>query len=269
MLPKLFRTNTRTLRYLILPVLALTLTHLVSYRKLPFEAGYQFPWMIFSAVLLICAVCCEANFICYSQLKKRFTIHSFSRKDIFRQLIVSGILTGVVFGFLVYSINYFVFDSITPITRFLSALLMAELIILLETLYFITRDLYLHHQVQTTATKAPPVWKITSGRTTQMIDENDIAYLYSQSGMVYLVCQSGRKLLTQFNSLNEVKERYPMDSFFQINRQYLIKLSAVDTVMKEVNQKLRVKLSPTAPEIPEAAMISRYRSVDFKKWMAQ
>lgn len=72
MLPSLYKTNTRLLRYTLLPVLALILTHLVSYKKLPFEEGYQFPMVTFGFVLLICSICCETNFVCYQVLKKRF-----------------------------------------------------------------------------------------------------------------------------------------------------------------------------------------------------
>lgn len=268
MLTKLYQTNTRLLRYLILPFLAMLLTHLVAYKKLPFDPEYQFPLLTFSFVLLICAICCEANFICYRAMKEKFSKHEFNNRSITIQLTISGALTAVVFGFLIYSINYFVFGIVTPLTRFLSSLLIAELIILLETLYFITRDLYLS-KASSESRSTDLVWKIVTGRKTQLIDESDIAYLYSQSGIVYLITNEGRKILTQFNSLNEVKKTYNLGSFFQINRQYLIKLHAIDTVMKEVNQKLQIKLSPTAPEIPEAAMISRYRSVDFKKWIAQ
>lgn len=268
MLSKLYHTNTRLLRYMILPILAMILTHLVAYKKLPFDSDYQFPALTFSFVLLICAICCEANFICYNALRKRRSNQVINGNTILKQLLVSGLLTAAVFGLLIYNINYFVFGVVTPVTRFLSSLFIAELIILLETLYFITRDLYLaKSEIQTE--DSSEVWQISSGRKTSLINEDDIAYLYSQAGMVYLITHDGRKVLTQFTSLNEVKDNYNLDSFFQVNRQYLVKLQAIDTVMKEVNQKLRVKLSPPAPEIPEAAMISRYRSVDFKKWMAQ
>lgn len=268
MLSKLHHTNTRLLRYMILPVLAMILTHLVAYKKLPFDPEYQFPLLTFSFVLLICAICCEANFICYGAMRKKYLKQNFDSYSITSQLLISGILTAIVFGLLIYSINYFVFGVVTPVTRFLSSLFIAELIILLETLYFITRDLYLSKSsIELASTKA--TWQIVNGRKTQLIEETDIAYLYSQSGMVYLVTNEGRKILTQFNSFNEVKNTYSLKSFFQINRQYLIKLHAIDTVMKEVNQKLQIKLSPSAPEIPTAAMISRYRSVDFKKWMTQ
>ncbi|WP_422360355.1 LytTR family DNA-binding domain-containing protein [Reichenbachiella sp.] len=268
MLAKLYHTNTRLLRYMILPVLAMILTHLVAYKKLPFDPEYQFPLLTFSFVLLICAICCEANFICYGEMRKKYSKQDFNSRSITTQLLISGALTAIVFGLLIYSINYFVFGVVTPLTRFLSSLLIAELIILLETLYFITRDLYLsQNTVESVPSKA--TWQIVNGRKTQLIEEEDIAYLFSQSGLVYLITNSGRKILTQFNSFNEVKNNYNLDSFFQINRQYLIKLHAIDTVMKEVNQKLQIKLSPSAPEIPAAAMISRYRSVDFKKWMTQ
>ncbi|MEP3389400.1 MAG: LytTR family DNA-binding domain-containing protein [Reichenbachiella sp.] len=268
MLSKLYQTNTRLLRYMILPILALVLTHLVAYKKLPFEAGYQFPLLTFSFILLICAICCEANFICYNTIRNRFKAEPLNRHTIFRQLIISGVLTALVFGLLIYNINYFVFGVVTPVTRFLSSLFIAELIILLETLYFITRDLYLSQSADIPS-RANDIWHITNGRKTHLIESSDIAYLYSQSGIVYIITNEGRKWITQFNSLNEVKEAYNLDDFFQVNRQYLVKLQAIDTVLKEVNQKLQIRLSPTAPEIPAAAMISRYRSGEFKKWMAQ
>lgn len=251
----------------MLPVLALLLTHLVAYKKLPFDPDYQFPMITFAMILLVCTLCCESNYICYEWLKKRFSNFSLEPKGIFRQLIISGVVTATVFGILIYSINFFVFGVITPATRFLSALLIAELIILFETLYFITRDLYLNQTASSTSLSQ--IWKIECGKKTHLIEESDIAYFYSQAGIVYLITNDGKKILTQFSSLNEVKELYDLKHFFQINRQYLVKLHAIDTVMKEVNQKLKIQLTPSASEIPADAMISRYRSVEFKKWLAQ
>jgi len=253
-------------RYLLMPPLALALVHFVNYQKLPFEAGYQFPLIPFLSVLFICIICCEANTFCYKRLSKKWSITLEPMFTIIRQIGFSLLLTTAVFAVLVYSINYLVFGHVTGITQFLSSLFVALLIIAVETLVYIIRD-FKRAQQAVKAPAPPTQWQYRSGSKTIITPVSDIAYVYSQKGLVYVVTCEGNKHLTQFNSLNELGDENDISSFFRLNRQFMVSAGAVSSIEKEVNQKLRVQLTPTSHSVPAEATVSRYTSPEFKRWI--
>ncbi|MCE7991239.1 MAG: LytTR family transcriptional regulator [Roseivirga sp.] len=261
------RLTHNQVRYTLLPILALALVHFVSYRKLPFEEGYQFPLATFSSVLLICIICCEANNFSYNRLRERWSLKLQPVATMLKQLGTSLALTTVVFASMVYSLNYLFFGHVTPFTRFLSSLFVALLIILVETLIFIVRDLKRVNEQPNGTAEANQVWVYQSGNKTLRTPKEAIAYIYSQSGLVYIVTQAGEKQLTQFSSINELIEANDISGFFRLNRQFMVSTAAVREIQKEVNQKLRVSLQPAILSIPKEAIVSRYNSTEFKKWV--
>ncbi len=253
-------------RYSLLPVLALALVHFVAYRKLPFEEGYEFPLATFGSVLLICIACCEINSFSYNRLKERWSIKLAPVATMLKQLATSLILTIFVFAVMVYSLNYLFFGQVTPFSRFVSSLFVALLIILVETLVFIVRDLKRandHTEEPSIMTKD---WVYKSGNKTLKVPKGAIAYVYSQNGLVYIVTTEGEKQLTQFSSINELSDANDTSDFFRLNRQFLVSSGAVSAIEKEVNQKLKVSLQPAVPSMPVEAIVSRYNSPEFKKW---
>ena len=256
------------IRYIVLPFLALALVHFVSYGKLPYDEGYQFPLIPFFTVLLICVICCEANTRNYLRLSKKLSLTLAPVQTILKQITASLMLTTFIFAVMVYSLNYFVFGQVARFTQFLSSLFIALLIISVETLVYIVRD-FKRAQIASKNGEANITWTINSGSKMLRIPLNEIAYLFSQNSLVYLVKTDGEKILTQFNSLNEVSASYNTDAFFRLNRQFMVSAVAVKEIHKDVNQKLRVMLSPAVTQIPTEATVSRYNSPEFKKWFRQ
>lgn len=261
------RLTHNQIRYIILPVLALALVHFVSYRKLPLEEGYQFPLATFASVLFICIICCEANNFSYNRLKEKWSLKLQPVATMLKQLGTSLVLTTMLFAALVYSLNYLFFGHVTPFTRFLSSLFVALLIILVETLVFIVRDLKRVTEEPQERPQATDIWVYQSGTRTLRTPKETIAYIYSQSGLVYIITRSGEKQLTQFSSINELIDANDVSGFFRLNRQFMVSTSAVREIQKEVNQKLRVSLQPVISSIPKEAIVSRYNSTEFKKWV--
>ncbi len=256
------------IRYISLPFLALALVHFISYGLLPWDESYQFPLILFLSTLFICICCCEINTLSYHRLSKRLSLEENPLRTISVQLISSLVLTTLVFAITVYSINYFVFGQIASFSRFLSSLFIALLIISIETLVYIIRDFKNLSINQTPATGKKQILISTYNKTLS-IDQEELAYIFSQKGLVYLVKKNGEKLLTQFSSLNELLENHQFDHFFKLNRQFMVSSSAIHEIQKDINQKLQVSLHPTAQNIPSRVTVSRYTSPTFKKWMNQ
>jgi len=256
-------------RRLLIPLVALLLVHFVAYGKLPWDEGYQFPLVLYISSLTICTLCCELNSWNYFRLNDKWSVTTNPIKAIIYQLGISMLLTTFVFGVSVYSLNYILFGHVSGISQFLSSLFIALLIITIETLIFIVRDFHrstASHEAQKFENQ---YWTFKSGSKTFNISPNQIAYLYSQKGMVYAVKNDGEKILTQFSSLNELSDTYSTLGFFRLNRQFSISHSAVKQVQKDINQKLRVSLEPATDNIPSEAMVSRYTGPQFKKWVSQ
>lgn len=254
-------------RYLLIPPLALALVHFVSYRKLPFEAEYEFPLPTFASVLFICLVCCESNSFSYHQLSKRWSLLVAPVKTMLKQLSVSILLTSFIFGILVYTLNYIFFQYIPPVSRFLSSLFVALLIVSVETLVFIVRDLKKGNMEPEPDVAVQNTWIFESGQRTLKLESSEIAYIYSHKGLVYIITHAGDKHLTQFSSISELSQQNDASCFFRLNRQFMISAASVSSFEKEVNQKLSVLLNPTVPNIPGRVMVSRYNSAEFKKWI--
>ncbi len=265
---KSLKLTHRQIRYLLIPLVALALVHFVMYKKLPFEPDYQFPLITFLYASLICAVCCEANTVGYNRLGRKLSLKKEPASTIFKQISRSLILTTLVFGAIVYSFNYLLFGIVSPLSKFLSSLFVALLLVSVETLIYIIRDFRL---AQKHVENSPDneTWTIQSGNRTLRINPRQIAYIFSQQGLVYLVTKEGDKHLTQFNSLNELSEQFDIGTFFRLNRQHLISAGAVSEIQKEINQKLKVILTPTVSQLPQEVTVSRYTSPEFKKWMKQ
>nr|WP_255552045.1 LytTR family DNA-binding domain-containing protein [Roseivirga sp. E12] len=142
------------------------------------------------------------------------------------------------------------------------------MIIVIETLVFIVRD-FQKSGTSNEQSDQNQYWTFKSGNKTFNISPHQIAYLFSQKGMVYAVKNDGEKILTQFSSLNELSEAYNIEGFFRLNRQFVISTSAVKQVQKDINQKLRVSLEPATTNIPSEAIVSRYTGPEFKRWINQ
>ena len=263
---KTIKLSPTQIRYLLIPPLALVLVHLVSYGKLPLDEGYQFPLIPFATACLIVLICCELNTRNYNRLSKRFSLTLNPLKAISGQLTSSLILTTIVFAIVVYSLNYFVFGQISTFSKFLSSLFIALLIVSIETLIYIVRDF---RKAQQPLEVSDASWIISSGQKTVQVPSADVAFIYSQGGLVYFVLQDGTKLLSQFTSFNQAQEALNLSDFFRLNRQYRVKRQAVKEIHKDVNQKLRVILQPKTNGISENIVVSRYTAPDFKKWLGK
>lgn len=261
------------IRYIIIPVLALILAHLLSYGKLPFDSDYRFPRNIFLVVLFVGFVVCETNRFNFRRLNSKRSLESNPLKNGLIHVASNLLVTTLVFTTITLGVNFLFFSAVPTPTRMLTYLFVSLLISLSETMVFISWDLYKIAKRQKQLREQGIQDKKTSvcihsGKAKIVLAINDIAYFYSNNGMVCIVLNSGKRIVTNYTSLPEVETKLGIQGFFRINRQYLVDIKAVKQVIGDINRKLKVRLHPPIVGTSDHLVVSRYRSPEFKKWIA-
>ncbi len=104
---------------------------------------------------------------------------------------------------------------------------------------------------------------IKLGQQIRLVDIKDIAYAYTESKITFLVTFEGKRYPVD-HSLEKLEELLPNQDFFRINRQFIIGLQSIDTML--AYSKSRVKLNLNPPCELET-IVSVERSPFFKKWL--
>jgi two-component system LytT family response regulator len=101
------------------------------------------------------------------------------------------------------------------------------------------------------------------GRNIILVHTDDIAY-FSKEEVIYLVHGDGRKLITDYRSLDEIEELLDQAQFFRANRQSIISLAYIDAMRSDESGKISVKLKvQPCPDI----VVSKEKAAQFRKWV--
>ena len=95
------------------------------------------------------------------------------------------------------------------------------------------------------------------------VSTDDIAFIYTENTITYVVCFSGKKSTTN-SSLDDLYTNLDNTIFFRANRQFIIAISAIDKIIRYGNNQLKIliKSNPDADII-----ISKNKAAEFKKWL--
>lgn len=95
------------------------------------------------------------------------------------------------------------------------------------------------------------------------ISIKDIAYIYTENTITYVVCFDGKKSTTNM-SLDDLFTNLNAALFFRANRQFIISIAAIDKIIKYGKSQLKILLqSNTSEEI----IISKNKAAEFKQWL--
>lgn len=95
------------------------------------------------------------------------------------------------------------------------------------------------------------------------VKTSDIACFYREN-LNYLLTFSGNKYVMNFETMDEIEEVLNPEEFYRANRQSIIHVDAVQSIVPKENSKLRVYLKPPLKlEID----ISRDKAPEFRKWL--
>ncbi|MDH4058359.1 MAG: LytTR family transcriptional regulator DNA-binding domain-containing protein [Cyclobacteriaceae bacterium] len=258
-----FLSDENAIRRMLMVVLALVMTHLISYQKLPFSQGYQFPIIAFSIFVVYGIFICEVNTWNYRRLAAH-NHHAFNLKNISRLLHTNLLACAIIFTLLTFA-QMLVFQNLMNPFRFVGLLSICLMISAIETGVFVVLGLSKQKSRNpiTLNKVAAEKKELTILRNDELIafKEEDVAYLINMDGCIFLIDQKGHRFTTQFESLSEVEPRLS-SRFFRANRRMLVSRNAVRSVKKDVNNKLALEVS----HLHEPLTVSRYKSKDLKDW---
>lgn len=104
---------------------------------------------------------------------------------------------------------------------------------------------------------------IRFGEHIKTVETKDIAYFYTESRVNFLCTHDGKRFVID-NNLDALEGTLDPREFFRINRQFIIKIQAIQEMLTYSKSRVLVKLNP--PTKLET-IVSTERSADFKIWL--
>ncbi|GAB2541195.1 LytR/AlgR family response regulator transcription factor [Spirosoma aerophilum] len=115
-------------------------------------------------------------------------------------------------------------------------------------------------------TTASPYKRRFSGhhlRQIVTVSQEDVAY-FCRNELIYLFTNAGKKLITDYKTLDELEELIDPSHFFRANRQCIVHLDAVSGYRPQENGKLQVQLK--APNEGFELLVSKEKATAFRHW---
>lgn len=94
------------------------------------------------------------------------------------------------------------------------------------------------------------------------VPTDQIQLFYADGRTTYLVNSSGRRMITDYK-LETIEEMVSPETFFRLNRSYIINLEGIKDVLVYSNSRL--KINP-AFDFKEELIVSREKVAPFKEW---
>lgn len=101
------------------------------------------------------------------------------------------------------------------------------------------------------------------GKSYLVVHASNIACFVKET-LIYILTKDRKKLVTDFQTMEEIEELINPEHFFHANRQYIIQVDSVESFKADLYGKLAVKLK-SAPQL--AIQISREKAQAFKDWI--
>lgn len=101
------------------------------------------------------------------------------------------------------------------------------------------------------------------GQRILAIPVENIAYFSSESKLTYIVTSENKRYPFDL-PLDEVDQQLDPKIFFRINRQYIVRFSAIAEIHPYFKGRIKLKLNP---DQSEEIVVSSERTPEFKKWL--
>ena len=99
------------------------------------------------------------------------------------------------------------------------------------------------------------------------IKVEEVAYFMAEGKSLYLFVNDGHRYLFEGN-LSALEQQLNPKLFFRINRKFIVSYHAISDMHYYSKTRIKLSLTPSCAEEMDA-IVSRERSVDFKKWLNQ
>lgn len=100
------------------------------------------------------------------------------------------------------------------------------------------------------------------GRSVTLVPLSEIAYFVKEE-LIYLVNREGKKLITDYRSLDEVQELVDPSLFYRANRQHLLHLPFIESYRSDDTFKLTLKMRGVKND---EIIVSKEKAAEFRRW---
>ncbi|GAA4272972.1 hypothetical protein GCM10022258_22660 [Aquimarina gracilis] len=247
----------------ILILISILVNHLFEPENFPFHKNYTFP--LFPIVVSIVG---GSLMIIIARFNFKYFKNKYFTKKINTQLLLRflfstlGYIT-ILYLFLYYGLNGLIngIESYS-IYHLLTGLSVSLLICTLGIVLLFSIDIYRLHKLLS----IKGTLKVQQGGKITLVKYPDIAFIYSENKIVYIVKTDGTTIITDF-TLNEVENEVSKQSFYRANRQTILHVRSIEQVQSIENGKLSVLLKPTISDKKAFQInISRYKKQEFMNW---
>jgi hypothetical protein len=105
---------------------------------------------------------------------------------------------------------------------------------------------------------------VRHGKQNLLVSFSDILGFYADEGYIVLLTWNNKKYFLD-KSLDKIEEALPGESFFRLNRQYIVNRKALAGFKRTGDGKLDVLVN-AVDDFPKSIQVSRIRAVPFKNW---
>ena len=247
----------------VVVLISVVVNHLFEPKYFPFNEDYEFPLFPIAVSVVTGFVIIIIAGLNFNHYKKKYFTESISKK-----LLLQFLLSTLGYISILYLILYFGLNGlINGIQSFsayhlLKGLSISLLICSIAIVMLFSVEVYQLHKLLA----IHGVLKVEQGGKITLVNYSDIAFIYSENKIVYIVKTDGTSIMTDF-TLNEVESKVGEQSFYRANRQIILHAHAIEQVKSVENGKLSVLLKPIyADQKTFQINISRYKKQEFMNW---
>ena len=95
---------------------------------------------------------------------------------------------------------------------------------------------------------------------------NDIVIIYTENKLVYIVDKDGKKFIAD-KHLGELEQELDPNTFFRVNRQYIINIGFVKSY--KAYEKVKLQIDLTMPDLHHQIIVSQEMAPCFRKWISE
>lgn len=119
---------------------------------------------------------------------------------------------------------------------------------------------------QTKQTNYKNRFLVKLGDRLESVPEANIGYFQAKDKIVLLTTRQDKKYSVDY-SLDDLERLLNPACFFRINRQFIVRIDAIQSIHNYFHGKLKIMLAPAVKD--QDIIISREKSTQFKQWLDQ
>jgi len=248
---------------IILVILSILINHLTEPENFPLNKSYKFPWFPITASIIV-----GSMVLIIARFNFKYFRNKYFTKKINTQILLRFLFSTLGYITILYIPTYYVLNGLIngtesySIYHLLTGLSISLLLCTIGITLLFSKDIYkLHKLISIKGTL-----KVQQGGKITLVKYPEIALIYSENKIVYIVKTDGTTIITDF-TLNEVESKISEQSFFRANRQIILHARSIEQVQSIENGKLSVVLKSTFSDKKASQInISRYKRQAFMYW---